>query len=240
MTLRRQRDGGPGRRGGVEPGDVEAGSPAASRRALDRRSRPPRSWPGSGSPARGSPNPCRMPPAGRCRSRCSSDRGRPWPASRPAPGRSRPPATRRPPAQPALEDDDPAHAGRRGEDRCPAPDRARPDDHQIRPIRHARLRPFRSQDRRRQRRPTASRPATRPGDQPSSAAASTQTATTPRRARRSNVGRRRTVHAATSRPAARATAIERCVDGSPLDGDAAAAELDRRRRSSTAIERHGC
>ena len=53
--------------------------------------RPPRSPRGSGSRARGSPSRCRTSRPGRGRSRSTSDRARPWPASRPAPGRCRPP-----------------------------------------------------------------------------------------------------------------------------------------------------
>ena len=78
---------------------------------------------------------------------------------------------------------------------------------------------------------------------PSSAAASTQQATTPSRASRSNVARRRTVQAATSRPASRARATGGGRDRAPQHGHAAAAQADgqreRRRREVLGVEPAG-
>ena len=101
------------------------------------------------------------------------------------------------------------------EDRRPAADRPGPDHHEIRPVRHTLSSVVPVQGR------TQAAPIRR------ARPASTQTATTPSRASRSKVERRRTVYDATSSPAARACATESRSSARHCAAIATAAEPER-------------
>ena len=121
---------------------------------------------------------------GRCRSRSSSARGRPSPASRPGPGRSRRPASWRPARPARVRGRRPARPVCLREVRRPAADRAGADDDEIGALgRVTATSPPAGPDeigRSADRAPASRVDATRAA-QPSRAAASTQIATTPSR-----------------------------------------------------------